>query len=179
MVRRRGLLCDIRRGLCRRVCGDQPARRGLRLLRGRVCQGVGARLGVFAAARAGSGGDGGRVGECEPAGTGGVVCDARARVHRAQDLVFARPDWIHRRFYAEDRELATCSGVGWWGWDTEGHERDERAVEESRLRCVYRMIHILICLDLTDDDDANLVYFYLFNNTDIYYRIPPLVNSTR
>ena len=29
----------------------------------------------------------------------------------------------------------------------ESHERDERVVEELRLRCVYRMIHILICLD--------------------------------
>ena len=50
MVRRRGLLCDIRRRLCRRFCGDQFTGRGLCLLRGRVCESVGARLGLFAAA---------------------------------------------------------------------------------------------------------------------------------
>ena len=142
MVRRRGVLCGIRRRLRRRVRGDQFARRGVRLLRGRVCEGLGARLDIFAAARARSGGDGGRVGGRGPTGAGGVVRYDRARVHRAQDLVFARPDRIHRGFYAEDRELAACTGVGWWGRDTEGHAGDERAIEESRLMSAFcRMIN--------------------------------------
>ena len=144
MVRRRRLLCNIRRRLCRRVCGDQFARRGICILRGRVCESVGSRLGVLATARARSRGDGKRIGECDPTGTGGVVCYARPRIHRAQDPVSSCPDWIHRRFYAKNRELVTCPGMGWWGWTTEGHAGNERAAEESRLSA-FTVCSILFC----------------------------------
>ncbi len=143
VVRRRSLLCGIHRRLCRRVCGDQFARRRLRLLCSRICESLGARPRIFATAGARSGGDGRRFGECDPAGTRRIVCHARPRVHRAQDLVFACPDRIYRSFYAEDRELASRPGVGWWRGDTEGHGGDERTAEESRLSAFTTVCSIL------------------------------------
>ncbi len=100
MVRRGRVRGDIDRRFRRRVCGDQSARRGVRLVGGGVGQGVAAQLGVFAAAGArarGDGGDEGRGRGCW--GARRAVCYARAGVHRAQDVP-ADSDGPHRRLHA-------------------------------------------------------------------------------
>lgn len=50
MVRRRRLLCDLRRRLCHRFCGDQFAWCGVCVLRCRIGESVGSRHDIFAAA---------------------------------------------------------------------------------------------------------------------------------
>jgi len=100
-----------------------------------------AQSGVFTTSGAWAGRDGGNVEHRGHRGTGELICDASARVHRAQDTVPTCEDRGHRCIHSPTREMASHEGMGWRGGDSEGHARDARAFEGPQLSaalCVCR-----------------------------------------